>query len=114
MASSEAFLALYRTAQEALTNVRRHAAAERVEMRLDYAVDGTTLDRPGSLARRRLALTATCGYGLHWHARARRAARRPLERRSDRRRVRVELWAADEVIRVLIADDQRVGARGLA
>ena len=42
-ASSEARLALYRTAQEALTNVRRHSASERVELRLAYADDGTTL-----------------------------------------------------------------------
>jgi signal transduction histidine kinase len=42
-ASSEARLALYRTAQEALTNVRRHSASERVDLRLDYADDGTTL-----------------------------------------------------------------------
>ncbi|HEY6891130.1 MAG TPA: histidine kinase [Solirubrobacter sp.] len=42
-ASSEARLALYRTAQEALTNVRRHSASERVELRLDYEEDGTTL-----------------------------------------------------------------------
>jgi signal transduction histidine kinase len=41
--SSEARLALYRTAQEALTNVRRHSAADRVEMLLAYAQDGTTL-----------------------------------------------------------------------
>lgn len=41
--SSEAKLALYRTAQEALTNVRRHSASERVELKLDYADDGTTL-----------------------------------------------------------------------
>jgi signal transduction histidine kinase len=41
--SSEARLALYRTAQEALTNVRRHSASERVDLRLDYADDGTTL-----------------------------------------------------------------------
>jgi signal transduction histidine kinase len=40
---SEARLALYRTAQEALTNVRRHAAADRVEIRLAYAPGGTTL-----------------------------------------------------------------------
>jgi signal transduction histidine kinase len=40
---SEARLALYRTAQEALTNVRRHSAADRVEMRLDYGPEATTL-----------------------------------------------------------------------
>jgi signal transduction histidine kinase len=41
--SSEARLAVYRTAQEALTNVRRHSAADRVEIALRYADDGTTL-----------------------------------------------------------------------
>jgi len=41
--TSEARLALYRTAQEALTNVRRHSAADRVEIALRYADDGTTL-----------------------------------------------------------------------
>jgi signal transduction histidine kinase len=40
---SEARLALYRTAQEALTNVRRHSAADRVSISLRYANDGTTL-----------------------------------------------------------------------
>jgi signal transduction histidine kinase len=41
--SSEARLALYRTAQEALTNVRRHSAADRVDIALRYSDDGTTL-----------------------------------------------------------------------
>jgi signal transduction histidine kinase len=41
--SSEARLAVYRTAQEALTNVRRHADAERVDVRLRYGDDGTWL-----------------------------------------------------------------------
>ena len=40
---SEARLALYRTAQEALTNVARHSAADRVELRLSYEPGGTRL-----------------------------------------------------------------------
>ena len=41
--SPEAGLAVYRVAQEALTNVRRHAAADRVDIRLEHAPAGTTL-----------------------------------------------------------------------
>jgi signal transduction histidine kinase len=39
----EARLAVYRTAQEALTNVRRHATAERVDVKLDYGPESTVL-----------------------------------------------------------------------
>lgn len=39
----DARLAIYRTAQEALTNVRRHAAAKRVAVRLAYLPDETVL-----------------------------------------------------------------------
>jgi signal transduction histidine kinase len=39
----DARLAVYRTAQEALTNIRRHAAAEGVRVRLDYLSDTTVL-----------------------------------------------------------------------
>ena len=41
--SAEAQLALYRAAQEALTNVRRHAEASRVEVALRYDETGTEL-----------------------------------------------------------------------
>jgi signal transduction histidine kinase len=41
---SESRLAIYRTAQEALTNVRKHADPTRVELHLDYAEDGTRLE----------------------------------------------------------------------
>ena len=41
--NSEAQLALYRTAQEALTNVRKHAQATSVNVRLRYAADGAEL-----------------------------------------------------------------------
>jgi signal transduction histidine kinase len=40
---SETRLAIYRTAQEALTNVLRHSAFERVDLRLAYEKDGTRL-----------------------------------------------------------------------
>jgi signal transduction histidine kinase len=39
----DARLAIYRTAQEALTNVRRHSTAESVNVRLDYRRDATVL-----------------------------------------------------------------------
>jgi signal transduction histidine kinase len=41
--SPEAELALYRAAQEALTNVRKHSGATRVEVALRYAAGGTEL-----------------------------------------------------------------------
>ncbi len=83
--SSEARLALYRTAQEALTNVRRHSASDRVELKLVYEDDGTTLDRAGP--RRRRAGDRRARLRADRHARARRAARRAPERRPDRRRL---------------------------
>ncbi len=63
----EARLAVYRTAQEALTNVRRHATAECVDVRIAYDPDSTVLvieDRavPGAPAPAPIGLTG--GYGL--------------------------------------------------
>jgi signal transduction histidine kinase len=40
---SQARLAVYRAAQEALTNIRKHAHADRVKMGLSYEPDGTRL-----------------------------------------------------------------------
>lgn len=70
---SEAALAVFRTAQEALTNVRKHAEeAERVEIRLEYDPDGVQLivtDSAGDGAEPRVpqpaALAGTgSGYGV--------------------------------------------------
>jgi signal transduction histidine kinase len=41
--NSETSLTVYRVAQEALTNIRKHANPERVEMTLRYDADGTRL-----------------------------------------------------------------------
>lgn len=60
---SDARLTLFRTAQEALTNIRKHARAERVELRLAYEQSGARLsveDFGGSLG----AEGNGGGYGL--------------------------------------------------
>jgi signal transduction histidine kinase len=64
----DARLAVYRTAQEALTNVRRHATAERVEVKLAYLPQSTVLvveDRASAGAPVPVGLgLAGDGYGL--------------------------------------------------
>ena len=63
----EARLAVYRTAQEALTNVRRHATPERVEVKLDYLPDSTVLvveDHAIVGSPPPVAVGLTGGYGL--------------------------------------------------
>jgi signal transduction histidine kinase len=61
----EGGLTLYRVAQEALTNIRKHARADRVEIRLAYEPSGVRLviedfDRNGELP----APHDGTGYGL--------------------------------------------------
>lgn len=64
----DARLAVYRTAQEALTNVRRHATPARVEVRLAYLPDSTVLvvqDHAPAGTPPPVALGAAAnGYGL--------------------------------------------------
>jgi signal transduction histidine kinase len=61
---SEARLALYRTAQEALTNVRRHTRADHVDLRLRYADDGTWLTVEDRGPRGNGTAEPGLGYGL--------------------------------------------------
>lgn len=65
---SETSLTIFRVAQEALTNVRRHATPERVMVLLAYAADGTRLtirdQMDGSAAGRPQASSDGGGYGL--------------------------------------------------
>jgi signal transduction histidine kinase len=62
--SSEAGLALYRTAQEALTNVRKHSAADRVEVVLRYAPDAITLTVADHGPGAPVMVGGSGGYGL--------------------------------------------------
>lgn len=60
---TDARLTLFRVAQEALTNVRKHARAERVELRLAYEPEGSRLSVEdfGATAK---AIDNGSGYGL--------------------------------------------------
>lgn len=63
----DARLALYRTAQEALTNIRRHAAPTRVAVQLDYRADATVLaveDHGDLSAPQPESIDTGSGYGL--------------------------------------------------
>ncbi len=118
--STEAGLALYRAAQEALTNTVRHSGASDAALDLEFAeatVRLTITDRGASgiepaadPRRRRQRLRA------ERHARASRNARRRRHGGPHRvglsRRARAAV-VSGEAIRVVIADDQRVVREGL-
>jgi len=61
---SQARLTLYRTAQEALSNVRKHARPQRVELRLAYEPAGTRLTVEDFGGNRPVPLSDSGGYGL--------------------------------------------------
>lgn len=87
----DARLALYRTAQEALTNVRRHARASRVDLRLRWERDGAELTvendgvAPGAGA-------PSAGYGLVGMRERAELLGGKLELGAGDGRFRVRLW----------------------
>jgi signal transduction histidine kinase len=97
--SSEARLAIYRTAQEALTNVRKHAEPQWVELHLDYAAAGTRLtvadhgdrDCPNGSGSGPLA-DAGAGYGVSGMRERAELLGGRLEAGPTEDGYRVELW----------------------
>jgi signal transduction histidine kinase len=62
---SDGRLTLYRVTQEALTNIRKHSSADRVEIRLAYEPSGTRLTiEDFDQCHKRLAPADGTGYGL--------------------------------------------------
>ena len=114
-------LALYRGAQEALTNVARYAPGASTTVVLSFGSDHTTLsveDRSPATAPPPAAGLADVGgrTGTRRHARAAGTRRRQHERRSDRCRLARRVAGARVTgapIRVLVADDQRTVRDGL-
>jgi signal transduction histidine kinase len=92
---SEARLAVFRTAQEALTNARKHARPEHIDLRLAYEQDGTRLvvedlGPPGPAVG---ALAASgSGYGLTGMRERAELIGGTLETLQTREGFRVELW----------------------
>jgi len=87
----DARLALYRTAQEALTNVRRHARATRVDLRLRWRPDGAelTVENDGVAPD---AGPPRAGYGLAGMRERAELLGGKLELGADDGRFRVRLW----------------------
>jgi signal transduction histidine kinase len=90
----EARLALYRTAQEAFTNVLRHAAPERVELLLDYRNEATvlTVRDHGALPAAVPAGSPGGGYGLTGMRERAELLGGRLAAEPTRDGFRVELW----------------------
>jgi signal transduction histidine kinase len=89
--SPEAQLALYRTAQEALTNVRKHAVASAVAISLRYGMDAAELTVEDEGAPRPVPLPGS-GNGLNGMRERAALARGRLEAGPTPTGFRVHLW----------------------
>ena len=92
---ADANLAVYRTAQEALTNIRRHAVPDRVSVRLEYRDDATVLsveDVASQGAAVPVGAPAGGGYGLTGMRERAELLDGRLTAEPTARGFRVELW----------------------
>jgi signal transduction histidine kinase len=91
---SEARLAIYRTAQEALTNITRHSAADSVALELAYEPGGTRLaiEDSGSAAPVPAAASPGGGYGITGMRERAELLGGRLDAGPTDRGYRVELW----------------------
>jgi signal transduction histidine kinase len=88
---SEARVTIYRVAQEALTNVRKHAKPERVELRLGYEPAGARLTIE-DFGERAAGAVDGGGYGLTGMRERAELLRGTLAAAPTRSGFRVELW----------------------
>jgi signal transduction histidine kinase len=92
---TDASLALYRTAQEALTNIRRHAVPDSVTVRLEYRDDATVLaveDVASQGPAIPVGAPAGAGYGLTGMRERAELLDGRLTAEPTARGFRVELW----------------------
>jgi signal transduction histidine kinase len=93
---SETALTIYRVAQEALTNIRKHATPDRVDVSLSYDADGTRLTVNDHGERPAAARVATQsdggGYGLTGMRERAELLGGSLTAERTRGGFRVELW----------------------
>jgi signal transduction histidine kinase len=99
--SAEARLALYRTAQEALTNIRKHANPSCVEIVLRYTAEGTELtveDRASAQKRPDSPRLGGGGYGLNGMRERAALLNGKLEAGATPTGFRVRLWIPREAV----------------
>ena len=123
---SQRSLTLFRVAQEALTNSRKHAQPQRIELQLAYEPDGTRLVVQDHCRQQILSIGkatarpaggARPGYGLTGMRERAELIGGRLEASPAGDGFRVELvdpGVSGETITVVIVDDQRVVREGLS
>jgi signal transduction histidine kinase len=89
---SDARLAVYRVAQEALTNVRKHAHPDRVELRLGYEPAGTRLTIEDFAQSAPPPPAPNGGYGLTGMRERAELLGGSLEAAATGSGFRIELW----------------------